>query len=44
MLVLPGTPTTRNPPEHFTGDVWLDPIASPRDEGRSYGVSSRLWS
>ena len=26
-------PTTKNPPEHFTGDVWLDPVAGPRDEG-----------
>ena len=25
-------PTTKNPPEQFTGDVWLDPIAHPRDE------------
>ena len=22
--------TTKNPPEQFTGDVWLDPIAHPR--------------
>jgi hypothetical protein len=28
------TPTTRNPPEQFTGDVWLDLIASPRVEGQ----------
>jgi quercetin dioxygenase-like cupin family protein len=24
--------TTKNPPQNFTGDVWLDPIASPQDE------------
>jgi quercetin dioxygenase-like cupin family protein len=34
MQVVPPTPTIKNPPEHFTGDVWLDPIASPRDEGQ----------
>lgn len=26
-------PTTKNPPENFTGDVWLDPVAVPRDDG-----------
>jgi quercetin dioxygenase-like cupin family protein len=25
------TPTVKNPPEWFTGDVWLDMIASPND-------------
>jgi quercetin dioxygenase-like cupin family protein len=24
--------TTKNPRQYFTGDVWLDPIASPQDE------------
>lgn len=24
-------PTAKNPPERFTGDVWLDQIAAPRD-------------
>jgi quercetin dioxygenase-like cupin family protein len=28
------TPTTKNPPEQFTGDVWLDPIALPLEEGQ----------
>jgi quercetin dioxygenase-like cupin family protein len=28
------TPTVKNPPEQFTGDVWLDPIAAPQDEGQ----------
>ena len=27
----PRPSTTKNPPERFTGDVWLDPIAAPRD-------------
>ena len=25
------TPTTKNPPEQFAGDVWLDPIAAPHE-------------
>ena len=32
-------PTTKNPPEQFTGDVWLDPIAHPRDEGQRMFVA-----
>ena len=39
MNVDPRTPTAKNPPEHFTGDVWLDPIARPRDEGQGMLVS-----
>jgi quercetin dioxygenase-like cupin family protein len=31
MRKLTKPPTTKNPPEQFTGDVWLDPIASPQD-------------
>jgi quercetin dioxygenase-like cupin family protein len=31
--------TTKNPPERFTGDVWLDPIASPRDESQRMVVA-----
>lgn len=34
MRILPSTPTIKNPPEWFTGDVWLDPVASPQDEGQ----------
>jgi quercetin dioxygenase-like cupin family protein len=26
--------TVKNPPEQFTGDVWLDPRAGPRAEGQ----------
>jgi quercetin dioxygenase-like cupin family protein len=29
--VLPKPATTKNPPEQFTGDVWLDPIVMPQD-------------
>ncbi len=31
MQILPKPPTVKNPPEQFTGDVWLDVIASPHD-------------
>ncbi|MFV0253864.1 MAG: cupin domain-containing protein [Beutenbergiaceae bacterium] len=31
MEQLPKPPTTKNPPEYFTGDVWADPIAGPRE-------------
>jgi quercetin dioxygenase-like cupin family protein len=34
MQINPRTSTTKNPPAQFTGDVWLDPIASPREEGQ----------
>jgi quercetin dioxygenase-like cupin family protein len=32
MDIRPKPPTVKNPPERFTGDVWLDPIAGPQDE------------
>jgi quercetin dioxygenase-like cupin family protein len=31
-------PTAKNPPERFTGDVWLDMIAVPRDAGQDASV------
>jgi quercetin dioxygenase-like cupin family protein len=31
MNIEPTVPTTKNPPEQFAGDVWLDPIALPHD-------------
>ncbi|PXW29125.1 UNVERIFIED_CONTAM: quercetin dioxygenase-like cupin family protein [Williamsia faeni] len=34
MNIDPPTPTTKNPPEQFTGDVWLDLIARPREAGQ----------
>lgn len=34
MDIDPRTPTVKNSPERFTGDVWLDPIAAPRAEGQ----------
>ena len=39
MQIDPRPPTTKNPPERFTGDVWLDPIASPRDDGQRMTVA-----
>ncbi|MGG5752774.1 (R)-mandelonitrile lyase [Zafaria sp. Z1313] len=35
MEIIEPAPTAKNPPERFTGDVWVDPIASPRQEGQS---------
>ena len=32
-------PTTKNPPEQFTGDVWLDPIAAPREAAQRMFVA-----
>jgi len=31
MNIEPRTPTIKNPPEQFTGDVWFDPIITPHD-------------
>lgn len=31
MNIEPRIPTVKNPPEWFTGDVWLDPIVAPHD-------------
>ncbi|OZF25711.1 cupin [Rhodococcus sp. 14-2496-1d] len=32
-------PTTKNPPQQFAGDVWLDPIAFPREDGQTMIVA-----
>jgi quercetin dioxygenase-like cupin family protein len=29
----------KNPPEYFTGDVWVDGLASPQDEGQRMVVA-----
>lgn len=39
MQLDPPTPTTKNPPEQFTGDVWLDPIARPREDAQHMTVA-----
>jgi quercetin dioxygenase-like cupin family protein len=37
-------PTIKTPAENFTGDVWLDAIAVPRDEGWNVMVSKVRFS
>jgi quercetin dioxygenase-like cupin family protein len=39
MQIDPKQPTVKNPPEQFTGDVWLDQIAMPREDGQTMVVS-----
>lgn len=38
-MILPKVPTTKNSPEQFSGDVWVDPIAYPREEGQAMIVA-----
>lgn len=40
MHIEPATPTTKNPPEQFAGDVWLDPIASPHEPDQHMVVAT----
>lgn len=40
MNVEPTAPTAKNPPEQFTGDVWLDPVATPREADRRMVVAT----
>ena len=39
MHIEPKPATVKNPPEQFTGDVWLDLIASPKDESQRMVVA-----
>jgi quercetin dioxygenase-like cupin family protein len=39
MQIDPTPPSSKAAPERFTGDVWVDPIASPRDEGQRMTVA-----
>ena len=39
MEIIDRPPTVKNPSEQFTGDVWLDPLAAPRDEGQKMVVA-----
>lgn len=39
MQIDPRKPTAKNPPENFTGDVWLDSIAFPREPGQQLFVA-----
>ncbi len=40
MEIIEKPATVKNPPEYFTGDVWLDAIASPREPSQSLTVAS----
>ncbi|MFC7596973.1 cupin domain-containing protein [Terrabacter sp. GCM10028922] len=39
MKRLPTHPTAKNPPEQFTGDVWVDPIAAPQEPSQRMVVA-----
>jgi quercetin dioxygenase-like cupin family protein len=39
MHVDPRPATVKNPPEQFTGDVWLDPLTAPRTAGQRMVVA-----
>ncbi|QDW61706.1 cupin domain-containing protein [Oerskovia sp. KBS0722] len=39
MKIVPRPATTKNPPEQFTGDVWLDPVALPQDPSQRMVVA-----
>ena len=39
MQIEPMKPTSKNPPEQFAGDVWLDPIAAPHTDDQRMTVS-----
>jgi quercetin dioxygenase-like cupin family protein len=39
MKVQPKAPSVKNPATNFTGDVWLDMIASPQAEGQRMSVA-----
>ncbi|MFT2706127.1 cupin domain-containing protein [Clavibacter zhangzhiyongii] len=40
MNIEPATPTTKNPPEQFAGDVWLDLIAVPHEDDQRMTVAT----
>jgi quercetin dioxygenase-like cupin family protein len=40
MNIEPASPTTKNPPEQFAGDVWLDPIAMPHEDSQHMVVAT----
>lgn len=39
MNIEPTTPTVKNPPEQFVGDVWVDSIAAPHDPDQRMTVA-----
>jgi quercetin dioxygenase-like cupin family protein len=44
MKLLPDPSTAKNPPEQFTGDVWVDPIAAPQEPGQRMVVACVRFS
>jgi quercetin dioxygenase-like cupin family protein len=40
MQILPTPSTTKNPPDQFAGDVWLDPIAVPQNDDQRMTVAT----
>jgi len=40
MQIEPTTPTVKNPPEQFAGDVWLDVIAAPHTHDQRMTVAT----
>lgn len=44
MKVIDPAPTGKNPPEQFTGDVWLDVIAAPQENGQRMVVAKVLFA
>ena len=40
MNIEPSIPTSKNPPEHFAGDVWLNPIALPHEADQRMVVAT----
>jgi quercetin dioxygenase-like cupin family protein len=40
MRIEPQHPTAKNPPEQFAGDVWVDPIAVPHEDGQRMVVAT----
>ncbi|WP_454048310.1 (R)-mandelonitrile lyase [Cellulomonas sp. Marseille-Q8402] len=40
MQIEPTPRTTKNPPEQFTGDVWLDPVAGPHEADQRMTVAT----
>lgn len=39
MNIEPRTPTVKNPPEQFAGDVWVDAVASPHEADQRMTVA-----
>ncbi len=40
MEIVQAQPTGKNPPEYFTGDVWVDTLAAPQEAGQRMVVAT----